>query len=129
MVGVDGSCISCVTAVELGMRGTLVPLLGMMPSSVSAVPLGGCEPPLGGTISCDEVELGELELMLDGCELRLDGCELRLDGCELRLDGTGSTPGRGGRELRDFVGPAAELLPDPSRDEVSPPGSKSPRRR
>ena len=129
MVGFDGSLISCVIAVELGRRCALAGAPGMMPSSVSAVPLGGCDPPLGVTMIADEAELACPVLMLDGCELRLDGCELRLDGCELRLDGTGWTPGRGGRELRDFAGAA---MPPPSDERPaadSLPGAKSPRKR
>ena len=93
------------------------------------MPLGGCEPPLGGTIIADEDELGEPVLMLDGCELRLDGCELRLDGCELRLDGTGCTPGRGGRELRDLDEADGGLAAAGSCEDASVPGSRSPRRR
>ena len=124
MVGFEGSFISCVTAVELGRRpGPALPL-GMMPSSVSAVALGGCEPPLGVTTIAEDDALDGCELPLEGCELRLDGCELRLDGCKLRLDGTGCTPGRGGRDLL-AVGAVPSVLDPPVP--LSPPGSRSPR--
>lgn len=122
MVGFDGSFISCVIAVELGRRCALAGAPGMMPSSVSAVPLGGCDPPLGATMLAEEAELPCPVLMLDGCELLLDGCELRLDG-------TGWTPGRGGRELRDLAGAAIPPPSDGGPAADSLPGAKSPRNR
>ena len=118
MVGFEGSFISIVTAVELGALAT-GPMAGMMPSSVSAVPLGGCDPPLG--------ETGRTSWLAEGMLLLLDGCELRLDGTELRLDGTGCTPGRGGRELRDL---AEGARPEPGLLSPPPPcGARSPRKR
>ena len=79
-------------AIELGMAAPMG--AGSMFSSVSAVPLGGCDPPLGDRAT-------ELELMLDGLDWALAAPALRLDG-------TGLTPGRAMRDDDDD----GELLVD-----------------